>query len=409
MIVEEVDNLGPFLHPVTKRHYRYMAPVEVNGLVEELFRVVAELKDLPLVSVESGAYPLGKLLAARLGIDQFRVKVPRLVDSNLNKYILFMLTADECSQLLSDAELAEIGRLADNENLQPFTASTREEAVRHFSHYLQQPAPKDMVEAVSSYDTARVGSLVAIFNIILGGTTWSEMLAQPFLLLEEFVTSGTVLSVLNKLFALFNSGFAYSLVSYSFNMPRETTPSFLHYSVLYGSPWDQPRAYPFENRLDLLGFYYTETGDELIRTNLAGTGDKSGDPSAAMFSVELEALIVENDVVQSINQFMKLEPLRDYNNVNHALRFALFLLEKRDVPRSFWGQLFEMYAPSWSPLPISFHLDFVGAYYQAQWLIPLLEPLLSSYKLVADELLNQAANHLMQAYDSYWLELQKNS
>src|ERR1035437_4480459 len=65
MLAEQVNNLEPFYHPVTERHYRHMTAKEVSYLVEELSQAITEISYLPLVSVESGANPLGKLVVAK--------------------------------------------------------------------------------------------------------------------------------------------------------------------------------------------------------------------------------------------------------------------------------------------------------------------------------------------------------
>lgn len=420
MMLERLDNLQPFQHPENGRRYRHMRPAEVEELVEELRAAVerhlsrspqpedVSPADPPLLWVESGSQPLARLLSERLGIEARGIKVPREVTPALSKYLLFMLRYEEREEALSAETCSALNALARQQGHPAFPPGTREQAVRYFSSLLREEPPTSLQQALASYLTVRSGPAVQLYNLILRDTEWAQRLAQPLLLLDEYVTSGTVLSVVNQTLALFNPAFTYWLLTYSFNTRRQDAPPYLLHSVLYGPPAQQAHAYPFENRLDLLGFFYTETERELVRTELRGRARPEGDGGLS-FLRELQSLLTHSDASERINNALPMEQLREYNQLSHLTRFSLYLLEERELLRDFWLQLFEMYAPSWSPLPVDFHLGFTGAYHaQEDWLRARLQPLRAAYGEAADRLLEETAFQLSERHNQYWQAYSKH-
>lgn len=408
MLVTNVDNLRPFVHPTTRRRYDHMDPGDVREIVERLAGCCGDSSPLPILSVDSGSYPLGRLISARVGSEHRRLKVPRAVTPDLAVYVLFMLGDTERSQTVDWVGCSQIEALRDADDeisrlvSEPFTGGTREQAIWHFAPALRADPPVDLSAGLESYDRSRRSAVAALFNLILCGTDWATWLARPFLLVEEYVTSGTVLSVVNTTLALFNRAFQYELLCYSLATSPAEAPPFLRHTVLNGPTWNQHKAYPYENRLDLLGFFYTETPTRLIRTEIASWRPRGRDADPAPLLQQLADVITAKDVIGRINEGLPIEDLRSFNGPPHAMRWALRLLESDPVVRDFWDQLFEMYAPSWSPLPVSFHLGFTGAFAQADWFAEAVAPAQGAYDECSDRLVRETVDALAYRYDSYW-------
>ena len=344
------NNLTPFANPGV----HYMEPREVSELAQDMAQYVTPSSRI--ISVDSGARPLANLIARQRNSAVLPIKVGRVVDANLISSLRLLLTTGELhAPLRSKAHHPLLKNLGLHEDL------TLSEALSIAATALISTTPlADLETGITSYEWARVLPSVPIFNTLLSDTDIAKTLRQSPYLVEEYITGATVLTVLNTLFAHITSDFSYHLVCYNLNKGLRQLPTYLDYAHIIGSPKDIVAAYPFENRIDLLGFYYV-SDPELHSVDL--TYQTPGcSPYAAVWEKFDDLLAAMTPSTELVRTHLSDQRLRDFVDPLHSTLFTLSKVSGVPAIAQFFNHLFEMYAPAWSPLPNNLHIDFIAAF-----------------------------------------------
>jgi hypothetical protein len=392
----DVDTLTLFAKRTDGTSYRFMTRTEVEALAEELSAVLKD--ETRVLCVDSGARPLANLIAKRTGCAILGVKVPHFPGPALGDSIMLLLSKEELSGVVDE----EVREAVETVSGKTFGGTTRRDAIRHLAPLIPDDVASELTENLESYVAARALDLVPVFNTLLGDTAFARVLGAGPVLLEEYVTAGAVLRGLNILFSLFSREFSYRLVCFNYNGSTEEAPEYLLYSKRYGDPREVLVAYPYENRLDLLGFWYSEGEDGFTYTDLTlavATSEQRASTDELMTALE-EVLRPQVEVTRAL---MPTRLQGEYLQGSHLSLYALYLLSESATQRSFFEQLFEMMAPCWSPLDDEIHLSFTKAIMdradEIRWAVETLGPQITHS---LDELITVFSAELAQAHRAYW-------
>lgn len=362
------DNLSPFLTTLNAS-YRVMTRPEVEHLSQHLAAYVPTRH--PIICVDSSARPLAYLISRHTGSPVYPVKVPHFSSPEIIDSAIYLLTATEKAHALSPHEsLRFLAALAPlNAPLagspqprfapDPALPLTRESALRLLAPLIPYDPSSPLVDNLESYYTLRHLPAIHLAQDLLAHTTFADLLESSPILVEEYVTQGSVLRSLNTLFSLFSADFSYQLLCYDFNELPQDPPDYLLYSYHHAAPTSLERTYPYENRLDLLGFYYALTPDGLLYYDLSQTPPPSQDQLDLAETTLQDLLPTLADLVNL------LAPSLDhssglYLSPIHLFYLAVSALSESPSFSSFFDQCFEMVSPSWSPLDPAIHLAFTN-------------------------------------------------
>lgn len=392
----DVDTLSLFAERDDGTVYRFMTRQEIEALAGEFAAVLSG--EERILCVDSGARPLANLIAKQIGCDILGVKTPHFPGPAL---------AGSIALLLSEAELeggvaSEVTLAIEKASGKAFGGKTRREAIAHLAPLIPSDVATELAGNLESYAGARRLDIVPVFNALLGETEFAQVLGSDPVLLEEYVTAGAVLRGLNILFSLFSRNFSYRLVCFNFNSPAEAAPEYLLYSKRFGDPREVLVAYPYENRLDLLGFWYSESEDgfEFIDLRAASATTEQRERAAALVAALWADLGAQVVVIREV---MPTQLQGEYLSALHLSLYALYLLSENPRQRSFFEQLFEMLAPCWSPLDDVVHLSFTETIADhADGIRGAVGDLGPSLAQSLDVLVTVFSAELARAYRVYW-------
>lgn len=344
-ICEPLNNLTSFVHPEHKESYRFMTEQEVNGLADTFVLEIKNSDRKNILSIDSGTAPLVEIMKRRSSNLEYRsVKVPREPLELHPEVLLFHLSESERGTMEKQIRLL-FSKLNTNRS---------EDGIKDVFSLLQnRPANKTVLE----------------LNALLAETEFAQFLKEPIVLMDEYVTSGTVLFNTVLLLLLFNREIDLKILTYFFNTIRKDKPQEVLFSNYFQDDMLQGYTngiYPFENRIDLIGYYYVIKNGKMKKIFLRDLHEKTNHSSDA-FLLSLETLI-KNKIPRMMN-----EQLDTYNNISHTARYLIYLLEGDEDIKELFLQHFEMYAPIWAPMPLEFHIDFVRAYEESAELKKLAE------------------------------------
>ena len=81
-----------------------------------------------------------------------------------------------------------------------------------------------------------------------------------------------------------------------------------------------------------------------------------------LFYNKLNELIEENNLLEKLKDNFEEEQVKNYVSNKDIIRFIFKYIDEKIYGKNkysdFLDQVFELYAPSWSPMPVIFHLDY---------------------------------------------------
>ncbi len=358
---QPMDNLSAFTHPEFGQKFRYMDDEEGVALAQLVLGEFANSGYEPVVAVESGTAPLMQIMRklrayGESGISLTQLKIPRDDTFNLPAWFDTYLSEDELAEPVSigsestsrrHALAAECGR--------PILGALADKG--EFTIH-------DSINDQRVYDNSAPERL----HRVLAGTSLADTLNQPFLLFDEYINSGTVLRNFNAMAHLFaeRPEFKVSAVCiFVDDVTKYDRIAFALYDKRTELACYQNGAYPYENRIDLIGYYYFATDRTFQKITLDSlyrrmNGGPHSDPEA--FYSRAIRTIRKTGTTEALKDALSEEQVREYVSPHDVARFLLKQLEYRTYGETQYGELldqaFEMYAPAWSPMPVRNHLDY---------------------------------------------------
>ena len=419
----EVDNLHGFRHPMLGQQLHFLSDTNLICLADELTEAIVRSGCQHVVVAETGASPFAEIcetIAAHKGshLNWQRAKFPRDPVGNIFPVLNHFLTQEERKANLSPIQLSVLSALSPEapEELQFTENDTRIEALKRICQQMPPDffavGPASVPDLLAGIGTAKQSDFQSAVFAVLQGTELAHRFSEPFIYFDEYIDSGTTLRNALSFFRCFTDRLQCRTASYFINLvDTDRKQAVLH--TLFNSASRAEGyllgAYPFENRVDLIGHYYRITDQEYVRVEVASIASALAeipDCSGAGLIERLETAILDNALLEDVKNRTQLPDVRRYVQVAHVLRHCLWWLEKKaGLPdyAEFLFQLFDMYGPCWSPLPVDYHFDFwrgfeaTGQLFESLQEFPVLldEYLykrLSILKQVADLCLNRRQN-----------------
>ncbi|MFH1638354.1 MAG: hypothetical protein ABIB71_08065 [Candidatus Woesearchaeota archaeon] len=344
-----VDNLECFVHPSYKRRFSFMS----DDMVLDVARIMADkIKDSCYKSIvvsETGATLLANICEELVGdnAEWTYIKFPREPVDDIFPVLNFYLTKEESEEHVSGRPRGE-ALLEICSNIPNQALLQKKRSLDDIFKGLCLGSKNKWQEEVSS---------------LFEGTRIANVLRGPFIYFDEYITSGTTLQNAETYFGYLAKSPEFKTLSYYLNTDRGR-----HERVLF-SLFDRKSqlecfskgAYPFENRIDLVGHYYNpgrsfrKTYIQDIRLKYAeAKQETSGLLECLSRNIgSLSDVVRKNSAIRDVASFISKE---------HMMRYFLFKLEDASYTNEFLWQLFEMYAPAWYPLPIEYHIGFMNAF-----------------------------------------------
>src|SRR3989344_2521060 len=295
----EVDNLTFFVHPVYHRKFDFLSDEKLLGSAQQIAARIEKSDYRNVVVSETGARPLAYVCERLLEQGGTKVqwtymKFPREPTGNIHPLMRFYLT--------------EEGRKDQNE------------------------WQKKMAR-------------------VLEGTRIADTLAKPFLFFDEYIDSGTTLQNSHRYFNCFTGDIDFRTLSYYTNIGASS-----EFERIFFSEFDQDSqlqcysrgAYPFENRIDLIGYYYFINDDAYLRRSLEEVvqmfkEQKQVDPANLLQN--LNAVIRERDLLEIVKEQAKIPAVAQFLDESQIFKYYISALEQATEGKGpsgeFLWQLFE--------------------------------------------------------------------
>src|SRR3989344_7613 len=336
----EVDNLTFFVHPVYHRKFDFLSDEKLLGSAQQIAARIEKSDYRNVVVSETGARPLAYVCERLLEQGGTKVqwtymKFPREPTGNIHPLMRFYLTEEERNEKVHgktrERALREIGAAMPSSTL----VSQR----KPLSQILQEVGRKDQNEWQKKM--ARV----------LEGTRIADTLAKPFLFFDEYIDSGTTLQNSHRYFNCFTGDIDFRTLSYYTNIGASS-----EFERIFFSEFDQDSqlqcysrgAYPFENRIDLIGYYYFINDDAYLRRSLEEVvqmfkEQKQVDPANLLQN--LNAVIRERDLLEIVKEQAKIPAVAQFLDESQIFKYYISALEQATEGKGpsgeFLWQLFE--------------------------------------------------------------------
>lgn len=405
-VFPEIDSLGGIKQPGTGQAYRPLTVEKLTRLAERVTDRVKKTGIQTVIVCESGAVPFAKMCALiakkrNLGIKWYSIKIPRNVTETFQA-VLHACLNFSIEQLSLSLE-----------------AQNKENTVSFTCHMPYKTLPVDF------FSTERL-SLKNILSLIVNEPDLSEreyflsltkvsalaaILKQPFILFDEYIDSGHTLHQTLRFFSLFSRNLKFRIFSYLAKMDRSDMDPLQLDSLYFRNESEAAYAegvYPFENRLDYLGYFYWITPNEFSRISLE-TLTSTHHPASREDILKWTALHehhTKGPLLGKARQLSRIPEISKWITHSQLAQFLLYRIEKSLIGNSeiseFWHQVFDMYGPMWSPFPDAWHLDYLSAFSDLEPDINAIfihEPaLVEGYRHLRNQLVHCVASHLLNQH-----------
>ncbi|OGZ97179.1 MAG: hypothetical protein A2676_04205 [Candidatus Sungbacteria bacterium RIFCSPHIGHO2_01_FULL_51_22] len=379
----EVHNLTQFLHPTYRKKFRFLTDTGVVQYASRLAEKIHESGYRHIVVSETGASPLARICQRMLARKKRSLcwkymKFPR--DPVVNIFPIlrsYLIKKEQCAHLttLEIERLCLLGRKLGGTTMRPADLMRKQRA--EILEYLcdrippsdSRPHKKPLGLVLDTLSDGTASMSQQLVAAVLEHTRIAKFLNEPFLYFDEYIDSGATLATANRYFGFFTSAHTCKLLSYYINVPKAGKHSAVAYALFdadtkgecYGAG-----VYPFENRVDLIGYFY-HLGKKTFRKVSLGEisakyKDQQGVASADRFLAELQKVLSHHKLLERVRGRCAVRPVKTFIDSRHVIRYLLWHLEKKRHDQSasaeFLWLLWDMYGPIWSPLPDAYHRDY---------------------------------------------------
>ena len=443
-IYPKLNTLSCFRHPKTELCYDWLTPKSIIQLAEQSIMLIAKTGIFQVFVSECGAVPFAKLCAKiaekkQMNLTWYCIKVPREIDKSFEstfqyycnrKAADFLLPLDfhanpknESFSVSASAEPHFV--IARNEVTKQSSSPENPGLLRHFVPRNDEGLANIMNELQKPNDLEKNKEEQASLLSLQSKTKSSDLfqiLQKPFIYFDEYIDSGKTLFQTIRFLQLFNPGVQFKLFCYLIKLPQaQLNPDFI--SSLYTLDSEEEAyqfgVYPFENRLDLIGYYYFNDNHHFKRSCISSLSSPLQGtpltikkfPLAELFGIINLALPLE--LKSSVQKQCAIPEVAQFIQEHHLVQYALYRLEilyyaSTDISELLF-QLFDMYGPVWSPMPDEYHLDYLNAF---EKMTPIfdkylnLENILSSYVAHRETLINHVAAFCENTRQQFYTQLE---
>jgi hypothetical protein len=390
-----VNNLSNFVHPFYGRT-QFLTEPQIIEFAKKISDSIDKSGRKNIVVSETGARPLAYICEKLLddnGINWKYIKFPREPTADLFSIIDYYLTPKEKKKKGSDLKI----------DCQEITKDSLQLPKRNLSDIFKEVGKSSQ------------NSLQKKISKLMNGTKIADFFGVPFLYFDEYVDSGTTLQNANMYFNYLSSNVDFKTVSYFTYISNSFEFNRIHFTLFDLDSQKEcfrSGAYPFENRLDLIGYYYFTNGSNYKRITLEDIRNgflvKNYD-GLSMLVNDIRRTIQDEHLLSKYQQNFSVPAVKQFINEDHLARQMLMVLEENTTGKTFayeflW-QLADMYGPIWSPMPKQNHFDFFEGTNKSNVLIKNsngFERLKQSYTQVRGEVLSEAANICLQRKNNWY-------
>lgn len=411
----KVDNLTGLVHPDSGKSFRYMDNQQLIAMADKLTDYIITSGCDTIIVSETGASPLAEIcekIAVYKGakLRWLRMKFPREPLANIYPLLRFYMSERESQETIAAGQVKKIEEVLLPDGPMISNSISREKALKLTCSLMPanffQTGPTTPAELLAEVGSPRQSLFQTAVCAALEGTNLSATFARPFIYFDEYIDSGTTLRNAMSFFRCFNANPSFTTASYLVNMNNANQHLAVAHSLFDADSRQdgyELGAYPFENRLDLIGHFYTvsDTNSIYKRTSTSAIAEifATAVPNELEdFFSTLINTVEKNRLINQISNRFALDAVRQFVTTDHLIRYCLFHLEKKFGEvcyAEFLFQLYDMYGPAWSPMPTSFHFDFWHGFEKAGEIlesVPEYQNLAQSYKQIRPALLKGAAD-----------------
>lgn len=378
----KVDNLEMFIHPKFNESFKFMDEAQSINLAKNILKGFLKSGYEQIVVIESGTSPLVSIIKSlekyqKSNLKLMQIKIPRDLNFNLYKWFETYLSENELNTVIkiNKEELSRrefLKRKCDNFSLEDFIGKEK------FTIY-------DSIRDCKNYNDSNKQ-----FHEILKGTDLYNIFTKPFLIFDEYINAGTIIRNFNGIVRLFNDNPKFKLSAYCMFLDNPEEYEKIAFT-LYDNKSEleayRNGAYPFENRIDLIGYYYFISKNDFQKIYLKDLKNELNNLNGDVeeFYSDLNNLINQNNLLEKLKQNLEEKQVKQYVSNKDIIRYLLKYIDEKIYGKNkfadFLDQVFELYAPSWSPMPVIFHLDYWNGFSKIQKEIDnITNEIIDSYK-----------------------------
>ena len=250
---KNLDNLSAFTNPDFNCKFRYMNEKESVLLAKKITEKFNQTKHKNIVVIESGTSPLIQIIKNLKSLKDknlLQIKIPRELNFNLYEWFKFYIAENEFKPI--EKEMISLCKEIS------LTSIIKEKKFTII----------DSINDNFEYDIFALKK----FNKILKNTTLSKIFQDEFLLFDEYINAGTIIRNFNLISKLFNINAKFKLSAFCIFVDN-----YENYNKIEFSLFDKRNefqcyndgAYPFENRIDLIGYYFYINKDSFKKVILS--------------------------------------------------------------------------------------------------------------------------------------------
>lgn len=389
----KVDNLECFTHPKFNEKFKFMNEEQSINLARKVLDKFLKSGYQQIVVIESGTSPLISIIKKleeykKSSLNLMQIKIPRDLDFNLYKWFETYLSEEEFY-----SRKKSLKEVCDKFNLEDFIGKEK------FSIYDSISDNK-----VYSQENKR-------FHEILKGTKLYEIFTNPFLIFDEYINAGTIIRNFNGMIRLFTDNPQFKLSAYCMFLDNPRNYEKIAFTI-YDNDTEleayRNGAYPFENRIDLIEYYYFISKDNFQKVYLKDLKTGLDTLNNDKFYNLLNDKILKSNILNKLKENLEENQVKEYVSNYDIIRYLLKYLDEKIYGKNrisdFFDQVFELYAPSWSPMPVIFHLDYWNGFDKIQKDIEdIASKILEDYKIYRLSILKEAIESL-EINNKIWKE-----
>jgi hypothetical protein len=356
-----VDNLTMFVHPKFNESFKFMDNKQSIELAKKVLDKFTKSGYENIVVIESGTSPLIEIIKKlkeykNCSFTITQMKIPRDLNFDLLKWFNTYLTDQEMSEKIkfnnkTITRYDALKEICKTFSLEDFVGNDK------FTIY-------DSVNNSKKYDNS-----TDKFIDTLKGTKMYELFNKPFLLFDEYINAGTIIRNFNGIVRLFTNKPKFKLSAFCMFLDNPSDYENIEFTLYDNSnelECYRNGAYPFENRIDLIGYYYFISENDFMKVYLKDLKDElkvfTSKQELEDFYNKLNKLIDTNELLSKLKNSLAEEQVKNYVSNNDIIRFIFKYLDEKLYGKNkysdYLDQVFELYAPSWSPMPVIYHLDY---------------------------------------------------
>lgn len=374
-IYPEVDQLTMFPHPKTGRTYTMLCQTKLVELAERTLAMMMSMNIDQIIVSESGAVPFARVCAwisdkKQLPLKWYAIKVPRDISQCFNVTYQTYLSLTKQELILSNEIVTQGNSLCFSNPDVTFSLPEN-----YFNQ--QEKKLREIIDTIEE-EVELPGCMATCKNSGL-----AQILSKPFIFFDEFIDSGKTIFQTFRFLKLFNTRLDFKIVSYLIKLSKDEINSVVCQSLYTLDNEElafQWGVYPFENRMDWLGYFYRIDCDYYHRINLAELSQYNSEgPDNLEKYLDLVEQIFSGLLLNELKNSCRIAAVSAFISRAHIIQYSLYLLERNEFGVSefseFYYQIFDLYGPIWSPLPDDYHLSYLEVFEQYE---PFIEDFLKT-------------------------------